>query len=97
MLRSLNYATGVVSSALDVETVAESRAWLDQWERQARQRFVDAYRAAVAAAPVPIAPIDKTNFERALSVLELDKAFYEVRYELSSRPDWAWLPLDSLK
>jgi maltose alpha-D-glucosyltransferase/alpha-amylase len=97
MLRSLNYATGVVASSLDVEAVAESRAWLEHWERDARARFLGAYRASIASAPVPIAPTNDQDFARALSVMELDKAFYEVRYELSSRPDWAWLPLDSLK
>ncbi len=26
----------------------------------------------------------------------LEKAFYEVHYELNSRPDWAWIPLRAL-
>jgi maltose alpha-D-glucosyltransferase/alpha-amylase len=97
MLRSLNYATGVVASSLDVAAIAESRAWLDQWERDARARFLGAYRTSISHAQVPIAPADDLGFARALSVMETDKAFYEVRYELNSRPDWAWLPLDSLK
>lgn len=97
MLRSLNYATGVVASSLDVQAVAISRSWLEHWERDARARFLDAYRKAIAASPVPIAPQDDESFAKVIAALEIDKAFYEVRYELSSRPDWAWLPLDSLK
>ncbi len=27
----------------------------------------------------------------------LQKALYEIRYELSHRPAWAWLPLRGLK
>lgn len=97
MLRSLNYATGVVASSHDVQADAASRHWLEDWERQARLRFLDAYREAITPSPVPIAPSENSAFQRAIAVLEADKAFYEVRYELSSRPDWAWLPLDSLK
>lgn len=96
MLRSLNYATGVVASALDVQTVAESRRWLDQWEQDARARFLSAYRQAIALTAVPIAPKSDDEFASAISALETDKALYEVRYELSSRPDWAWLPIESL-
>jgi maltose alpha-D-glucosyltransferase/alpha-amylase len=96
MLRSLNYATGVVASSLDVEAVAGSRRWLEQWEQEARSRFLSAYRRAIESTAVPIAPKDELSFERAVAALETDKAFYEVRYELSSRPDWAWLPIASL-
>lgn len=97
MLRSINYATGVVASSHDVEADAVSRSWIERWEREARARFLAAYRAAIAHSLVPIAPESDDDFDRAIAALETDKAFYEVRYELSSRPDWAWLPLDSLQ
>lgn len=97
MLRSLNYATGVVASSHDVQAVAASRSWLEAWEQEARARLISAYRQAIGPAPVPIAPEDDVEFAKVIAALETDKAFYEVRYELSSRPDWAWLPLDSLK
>ncbi len=97
MLRSINYAVGVVASSHDVQADAASRAWLEHWEQDARARFLVAYRTAIAKAPVPIAPLDDDEFSRVIAALETDKAFYEVRYELSSRPDWAWLPLNSLK
>jgi trehalose synthase-fused probable maltokinase len=97
MLRSLNYATGVVASSLDVQPEAASRRWLEQWEQSARTQFLKAYRKAIVASPAPIAPVDDNAFALALTALETDKAFYEVRYEVNSRPDWAWLPLDSLK
>ncbi len=97
MLRSLNYAIGVAANSLDDQASAESREWLESWERDARDRFLSAYREAIVASPVPIAPTDADSFSKALRVLETEKALYEVRYELSSRPDWAWLPFDSLK
>jgi maltose alpha-D-glucosyltransferase/alpha-amylase len=97
MLRSLNYATGVVASSHDVQAIAASRTWLEQWERDARARFLTSYRDAIVSSPVPIAPAADDEFAKVITALETDKALYEVRYELSSRPDWAWLPLDSLK
>ena len=97
MLRSLNYATGVVASSHDVQAFAVSRSWLEHWEQEARALYISAYRRAISDSPVPIAPTDDEAFGRVISALETDKAFYEVRYELNSRPDWAWLPLDSLK
>ena len=96
MLRSLNYATGVVANSLDERVDAELRAWLEAWERDARAGFVSAYRDAIEASPVPIAPVDDDAFAKAVTVLETEKALYEIRYEISSRPDWAWLPFDSL-
>lgn len=96
MLRSLNYATGMVAGSLAAHD-SEGRVWLSRWEADARERFLTAYRTAIAVAQVPIAPAGATHFARAVSVLETDKAFYEVRYELSSRPDWAWIPLDSFR
>jgi maltose alpha-D-glucosyltransferase/alpha-amylase len=97
MLRSLNYAIGVVASSHDVQAVAASRSWLEHWERDARFLFMAEYRRAIVDSPVSIAPDDDEAFERVVTALETDKALYEVRYELSSRPDWAWLPLDSLR
>lgn len=97
MLRSLTYARGFAEPAPGGSSDAVDRSWLEQWEQEARTRFVDAYRAVTSAAAAPIIPGDADAFGRALAVLETDKALYEIRYELNSRPDWAWLPLESLR
>jgi predicted trehalose synthase len=39
------------------------------------------------------------SFERIrplLALFEIEKALYELRYELSHRPDWASIPMRSL-
>jgi maltose alpha-D-glucosyltransferase/alpha-amylase len=41
-------------------------------------------------------PGDRAQLERLLEVLLLEKAVYEVGYELGSRPDWAIIPLSSV-
>ncbi|HET9660079.1 MAG TPA: phosphotransferase [Thermomicrobiales bacterium] len=97
MLRSLSYATGVAADAIETGSGSESLRWLEQWEDDARNRFLSAYRRVVSVSAVPIVPDDDEAFTNIVSALEMDKALYEVRYELSSRPDWAWLPLESLE
>ena len=96
MLRSLTYARGFVDAPPSDPTGSNESDWFTHWEQEARHRFLHSYRATIASSAVPIAPDDDQAFARALSVLEVDKALYEIRYELNSRPDWAWLPLESL-
>lgn len=97
MLRSMSYATGVVARTIETEGDSASLRWLEEWENEARNRFLSTYREVISAAAVPAAPHDVDAFTKAVSALEADKALYEVRYELSSRPDWAWIPLESLE
>ncbi len=97
MLRSLTYARGFAEPVHGGSAGLADRSWLEEWEQDARARFLDAYRSVTSAAAVPIRPAQSNDFARALAVLETEKALYEIRYELNSRPDWAWLPLESLR
>jgi predicted trehalose synthase len=38
-------------------------------------------------------PAGETAFQRLLTVFELEKAVYELRYELNNRPDWIHIPV----
>ena len=82
MLRSLGYAA------------ASARA-PEGWEEQARAAVLDGYRAAVQRAP--FLPGEPAAFTRALAVLELEKAAYEVVYEANNRPDWIAIPVKGLQ
>lgn len=96
MLRSFAYARGFAEATPDGHVAVSQRASLDRWLRDARAGFLESYRRTIATANLPIAPDDDETFDSALSALENEKALYEVRYELNSRPDWAWLPLERL-
>jgi maltose alpha-D-glucosyltransferase/alpha-amylase len=61
------------------------------WELAARDAFLSAYRAAMAAAGTAM-PIDANLLE----MFELEKALYELRYELNNRTDWVQVPLQGL-
>jgi trehalose synthase-fused probable maltokinase len=91
MLRSFAYARGAAELATGVSTTAATR--LSGWETGARAAFLAGYREAVSAAPVPLVPADDDAFAAAVAAWELDKALYEIAYEVRNRPDWLELPL----
>jgi trehalose synthase-fused probable maltokinase len=91
MLRSFDYA---VATALGEEGAPSAIG--DTWRRLAGEAFLDGYLPATAKAPVRLAPLSRPALHRALAVFELDKALYEVRYELDHRPAWVDVPLRGL-
>jgi maltose alpha-D-glucosyltransferase/alpha-amylase len=95
MLRSFDYArhTAVHDASkggIDHERLAQlGRAW----ERSMRAVFVQTYRDVTVAAGLYD---DGAAFDAALPLVdlfELEKALYELRYELDNRPDWVGVPL----
>ena len=66
----------------------------DQTEAQARKLFLDGYLDAVQSAGIlPPSP----QLERLIGIFELEKAVYELRYELEHRPDWVRIPVSALE
>lgn len=93
MLRSWNYAALTASHELDSTagrgiTVDEA----DEWESIVRYYFLESYWAQASIAEPAFLPADRVNARRLLTFFELRKALYEVQYERSYRPDWAWIP-----
>jgi maltokinase len=94
MLRSLHYAS---RHALVERAVAD---WADMlpsaraWESHNRQAFLEGYRRhPEVASLLPDAPVSPA----VMTGYELDKALYELEYELSHRPEWVPIPLDALE
>jgi maltokinase len=83
MLRSFAYAT----SAVNLQRGAEAPSG---WEEHARSEFLEGYLEKVDPT---IIPAGQEQFEKLLAVFELEKAVYELRYELSMRPDWLPIPV----
>ncbi len=64
------------------------------WESSVSGEFLRTYREAVLGAPiVPEAPED---FQALLEIYMLDKALYELVYELNNRPAWIRIPLHGI-
>jgi maltose alpha-D-glucosyltransferase/alpha-amylase len=97
MLRSFGYAAAV---ALDQATAerAEDRARLAsplaEWRAQAADAFLSGYRQAIRG--VASYPADATDAVRLIGAFTLEKALYELRYELTNRPDWVRIPLSAV-
>jgi maltose alpha-D-glucosyltransferase / alpha-amylase len=90
MLRSFDYAA---HAALADATPAPAG---ERWLRRADAAFLEGYLEGIAHAPARLLPASPSAFAGALSVFELDKALYEVRYELDNRPAWLGIPLRGL-
>ncbi|HZQ81651.1 MAG TPA: phosphotransferase [Gaiellaceae bacterium] len=61
----------------------------DDWEVRAREEFLEGYRDTIDKSLVP----SGTAMDKLLKVFELEKAVYELRYELNNRPDWVRIPV----
>jgi maltose alpha-D-glucosyltransferase/alpha-amylase len=94
MLRSFGYAayaTLINYTARHPEDLATLEPWARFWERSVAAEFLRAYRQAAQGAN--FLPADESDFQNLLDAFLLDKALYEVLYELNSRPAWVRIPL----
>jgi len=94
MLRSFSYAAYASLnnySARHSEDLTRLEPWAQLWERSAAAAFLRAYRETAQRAE--FLPADTSDFHKLLDVFLLDKALYEVRYELNARPAWVRIPL----
>jgi maltose alpha-D-glucosyltransferase/alpha-amylase len=39
-------------------------------------------------------PADEGHAQQLLDLFQLEKAFYEIEYEITNRPTWAYIPLE---
>ena len=68
--------------------------WAKFWYTWVSVAFLKAYLAA--AKEDPILPKDATELQVLLQVYLLEKAVYELGYELNNRPEWVKVPVQGL-
>jgi maltose alpha-D-glucosyltransferase/alpha-amylase len=94
LIRSIDYST-TAALANEVNITPEERAILTPklgvWRDKATEEFWTACRAATDPALWPRDPAEARNL---LDFFLLEKAFYEMEYELMNRPAWLHVPLD---
>ena len=99
ILRSFDYATAAAAtapgrSALSPQAAERHTVLLEQFREQAGRVFLGAYRAALESAETPwVRPAAETPL---LDLFLIEKAAYEVRYEVANRPAWLRIPLRGL-
>jgi maltose alpha-D-glucosyltransferase/alpha-amylase len=71
-----------------------NEAWASWWTAAATTAFLAGYMETEGIERV--LPKDQDTTERLLDAFILEKALYELRYELDNRPAWVWLPLGVL-
>jgi len=95
-LRSIDYA---VSAALDRAPNLNSderetlTAHMRSWSERLGAAYWETYRETIG--DVALWPDDPQAQRRLLDIFLLEKALYEIEYELSNRPAWAAIPMDA--
>ena len=97
MIRSFDYAaTAAVRQLGETRPAAVPRmnALAEAW----RQRAIDGFRAAYRKAMrgCPSYPASKLQAKSLVDFFTLEKAIYEVAYELANRPAWVAIPLNGI-
>jgi trehalose synthase-fused probable maltokinase len=87
MLRSFAYVVSAVPILLD-------RPAPDEFEQRARGVFLERYLTTVEPTLMPAGEAAVINL---LSVYELEKAIYELKYELDNRPKWIPIPVAGIR
>jgi maltose alpha-D-glucosyltransferase/alpha-amylase len=93
MLRSFHYAseTALKSENIPAESTVRSQAWSRLWVESVSATFLRSYTATAGNAS--FVPHAADDLEMELTTMLLEKALYELRYELNTRPDWVRIPL----
>jgi maltose alpha-D-glucosyltransferase/alpha-amylase len=97
MLRSFDYAAYNVlqsHSIIHPEERAALEPWADRWSFYVGQHFIDSYFEKTRGSD--IVPADSKQREHLLRGYLMNKAIYELNYELNNRPEWVSIPLKGI-
>jgi maltose alpha-D-glucosyltransferase/alpha-amylase len=100
MLRSFHYAayapllasTGTVD--IDSSGRGNLNAWAEIWAKWASDRYLDEYLKI--AGGKAFLPPTRAEIMALLQLHVLEKAVYELGYELNNRPEWVGIPLEGI-
>lgn len=98
MIRSFHYAAygGLfLNDEIREEDMAKLLPYAEQWYHYMSGVFMKAYLETVKDSP--FIPKDKEDLEVLMQTYLLEKAIYELNYELNNRPDWLKIPLQGIK
>jgi len=95
MVRSFQYAarTALVERGRDIDD--DTVVVADAWETRAVEAFWRGYTRVEGIDA--LLPADDADRRKLLRAFELDKAVYEVIYEIGHRPDWVDVPASAIR
>ena len=93
MLRSFSYASQAALRSQEISgpKLPSLQAWARFWVDSVSAVFLKSYLATAGSASW--VPQNQEDLELQLTTMLLEKALYELRYELNLRPDWVRIPL----
>jgi maltose alpha-D-glucosyltransferase/alpha-amylase len=97
MLRSFSYAAFsalMKYSSRRPEDFQRLEPWAHLWEQSVASAFLRTY--CEFARGVEVVPSEPFLFQQLLEAYVIDKAFYELVYELNNRPSWVMIPLTGI-
>ena len=97
MVRSYSYAAYAALFAFTMHAPDDYpvlEPWAETWQHWAADAFLSGYRSTIGKMPIIPSGAAWTTLLRAFM---LDKAFYELAYELNNRPDWIRIPLSGIR
>ncbi len=103
MLRSFSYAAYTALGDEELRGMAradeieELDRWVRYWAGWSSAAFLNAYRREAMANDSGILPTNEDPLRILLEAHLLEKAVYELGYELNNRPDWIGVPLRGLR
>ncbi|MCG2702885.1 MAG: alpha-amylase, partial [Candidatus Omnitrophica bacterium] len=98
MIRSFHYAAYTSlnkNTTVKTENISEIEQWAVLWYNYVSGVFLRSYLDTVK--DIPFIPQDKEELSIMLNAFILEKAVYELGYELNNRPDWIFIPLNGIK
>ena len=98
MLRSFDYAAhAALFAAVEAALADQLMPRAEHWLATVREAFLAGYLAETWEAGAPFLPRRREALLTTLRVFELDKAIYELDYEINNRPAWLRIPLEGLR
>jgi maltose alpha-D-glucosyltransferase/alpha-amylase len=98
MLRSLHYAAYgslFLDNQVRPEDINKLLPYVEQWYHYMSGFFMKGYLETVGNSPV--IPQNKEDLETLIQTFLLQKAIYELNYELNNRPGWVMVPLRGIQ
>ena len=98
MIRSFHYAAYgslFLDNQIREEDFGKLMPFVEQWYHYMSGFFMNAYLEAVEGTN--LIPQHKADLETLMTTFLLEKAIYELNYELNNRPDWVIIPLRGIK
>lgn len=91
MLRSFHYATHQVllsNTIIRPEMVSLLEPWANLWYEHVGHLFLNSYIQTVKTSPLPLVSQERDENAALLKIFFLNKAVYELGYELQTRLQW---------